>query len=56
MELCYISINEYLKLRKDPLSIEEIKEILFELNKCFKEMNEKKLFIKTLNFQIYSYH
>ena len=48
MELCYISINEYLKLRKDPLSIEEIKEILFELNKCFKEMNEKKIIHKNI--------
>ena len=43
MELCYISLDDYLKIRKDPLSIEEIKEILFELNKCFKEMNEKKI-------------
>ena len=48
MELCYISIDEYLKLRKDPLSIEEIKEILLELNKCFKKMNEKKIIHKNI--------
>jgi serine/threonine protein kinase len=30
-------------MRKDPFSIEEIKEILLEVNKCFKEMKEKKI-------------
>ena len=48
MELCYISLDDYLKIRKDPLSIEEIKELLLELNKCFKEMKEKKIIHKNL--------
>ena len=48
MELCYISLDDYLKIRKDPLSIEEIKELLLELNKCFKEMKEKKIIHKNI--------
>ena len=28
MELCYISLDDYLKMKKDSLSIEEIKELL----------------------------
>ena len=43
IESCYISLDDYLKMRKDPFSIEEIKEILLEVNKCFKEMKEKKI-------------
>ena len=43
LELCYLNIEEYLKNRNEGLSIEEIKEILLDLNKVFKEMNEKKI-------------
>ena len=44
MELCLFSLDNYLKLRENPLSIDEIRKILIDLNKCFKEMNEKKIF------------
>ena len=44
MELCIFSLDNYLKLRENPLSIDEIRKILIDLNKCFKEMNEKKIF------------
>ena len=30
MELCYMSLEDYLKIRKEPLSIEEIREIYFK--------------------------
>ena len=33
LELCYISLEEYLKERKEPLSINETREVLLELNK-----------------------
>ena len=33
LELCNISLEEYLKNRKNPLSIDEIKEVLLDLNK-----------------------
>ena len=42
-ELCYLSLEEYLKLRKNPLSIDEIRELLLNLNQTFKEMNDKKI-------------
>ncbi len=42
-ELCYLSLEEYLKLRKNPLSIDEIRELLLNLNQIFKEMNDKKI-------------
>ena len=48
MKLCYFSLDDYLKIRKDSLSIEQIKEILLELNKCFKEMKENKIVHKSL--------
>ena len=41
LELCYISLEEYLKERKESLSINEIREVLLELNKSLKEMKEK---------------
>ena len=37
-ELCFLSLEKYLNIRENPLSINEIKEMLLELNKCFKEM------------------
>ena len=48
MKLCYFSLDDYLKIRKDSLSIEQIKELLLELNKCFKEMKENKIVHKNL--------
>jgi serine/threonine protein kinase len=38
-EIYNMTLEEYIKKRKEPLSIDEIKEILFELNKLFKSMN-----------------
>ena len=43
LELCYLNLEEYMKKRKEPLSIEEIKEILLDLNKGFKEINDNKI-------------
>jgi len=48
LELCYMSLEEYLKERKDNLSIEEIKEVLLELNKSLKEMKEKNILHRDL--------
>ena len=38
-ELCDLSLEEYLNKRKESLSIEEIKELLIDLNKGLKVMN-----------------
>ena len=38
-ELCDLSLEEYLNARKGSLSIEEIKELLIDLNKGLKVMN-----------------
>ena len=43
LELCNISLEEYLKNRENPLSIDEIKEELLDLNKSFKEMKDKNI-------------
>ena len=48
LELCYISLEDYLKERKEPLSINEIREVLLELNKSLKEMKEKKILYRDL--------
>ena len=48
LELCYISLDEYIKERKDNLSIEETKEVLLEINKCLKEMKEKNILHRDL--------
>ena len=37
MELGICNLKEYLNIRKDKLSIEEIKDILFQLNKYLKQ-------------------
>ena len=36
MDLCLIDLNNYLLSRDKPLSINELKEILFQLNNIFK--------------------
>ena len=38
MELCFMNLEQYLKIRKNPLSIDEIREILIDLNNSLKEM------------------
>ena len=48
LELCYISLEDYIKMRKEPLSIEEIREVLLELNECFKEMKNKNIIHRNL--------
>ena len=48
LELCYMSLEEYIKERKDNLSIEEIREVLLELNKSLKEMKEKNILHRDL--------
>ena len=48
LELCYISLEDYLKERKEPLSINEIREVLLELNKSLKEMKEKNIIHRDL--------
>ena len=40
MELCLLNLNEYMKIRNKGLSIEELKDLLFELNKILKKKNE----------------
>ena len=48
LELCYMSLEEYIKERKDNLSIEKTKEVLLEKNKCLKEMKEKNILHRDL--------
>ncbi len=48
LELCLISLDEYIKKRGSPLSIEEIKEILINLNESFKEMKNKNIIHRDL--------
>ena len=48
LELCNISLEEYLKNRENPLSIDEIKEVLLDLNKSFKEMKDKNIIHRDL--------
>ena len=43
MELCIMNLEDYLKIKKKGLSIEETKEILNQLNNVFKEMKNKKV-------------
>ena len=42
-EYCYITLEEYLTKRKNNLSIDEIKEILIDLNKGLKEINDNNI-------------
>ncbi len=39
-ELCYLNLKEYLKIRENGLTIDKIREILLDLNKGFREMND----------------
>ena len=56
MELCILNLEEYMKMRNEGLSIEELKYLLLELNKIFKLMNDKQIFyndLKLSNILIY---
>ena len=56
MELCLLNLNEYMKIRKEGLSIEELKDLLIELNKILKKMNELNIIhidLKLSNILIY---
>ena len=48
LELCLMSLDEYIKKKGSPLSIEEIKEILINLNESFKEMKNKNIIHRDL--------
>ena len=48
MEICLINLNEYMKIRNEGLSIEEIKNLLIELNKILKKMNELNIILTDL--------
>ena len=43
MDLCLFNLEEYINMRKEKLSINEIKKILLDLNKSLKIMIEKKI-------------
>ena len=47
-EYCYMSLEEYMNKRNNCLSIEEIKELLLDLNKGLKEMNNKNVIHRDL--------
>ena len=47
-EYCYMSLEEYMNKRNKSLSIEEIKELLLDLNKGLKEMNDNNIIHRDL--------
>ena len=48
MEFCLLNLEEYMKIRNEALSIDEIRELLIQLNNAFKLLNEKKLIHRDL--------
>ena len=48
MDLCICNLEDYIKNRKDNLSINEIKEVLFQINKNIKEIQKKNYIYKSL--------
>ena len=48
MDLCEYDLENYIKRRKKPISINEIKEVLNQLNNVFKIMNDKKIIHRDL--------
>ena len=48
MELCLINIEDYLNMREEGLSIEEIREILIQINNILKIMNDNKITFRNL--------
>ena len=54
MDLCLLDLKSYLLIRDKPLSINEIKEILLQLNNILKKLNEiNKININIKKFQIF---
>ena len=43
MELCLTNLEEYIKIRKNPFSIDEVRQVLNELNNSFKKMKENNI-------------
>ena len=48
MELCLINLEEYMKIRNEELSIQELKEILIQINKILKKMKEENIIHRDL--------
>ncbi len=48
MDLCIINLDEYLKMRENKLSIEEIKDILIQLNNTFKLLSNENIIHRDL--------
>ena len=48
MDLCEYNLEDYIKIRKNPFSIYEIREVLNQLNNEFKIMNDKKIIHRDL--------
>ena len=48
MDLCLCNMEEFINMRKDNLSIDEIREILNQLNNNFKIMNNKNIIHRDL--------
>ena len=46
MDLCLCDLEDYLNMRKDSLSIDEIREILIQLNKILKITEKENIFLK----------
>ena len=55
MELCMINLVEYLKIKKIPFSIYEIKEILIQLNNYLQKIENKKLLILEPSHILFSF-
>ena len=48
MDLCLCNLEDYLNMRKDSLSIDEIREILIQLNEILKITEKDNIFFKDL--------
>ena len=51
MDLCLLDLKNYLLIKNKPLSINEIKEILLQLNNILKKLNE----INKININVYHF-
>ena len=48
MDLCINNLENYVKIRENGITINEIKEVLIQLNNVFKIMNDKKIIHRDL--------
>ena len=48
MEKCMINLDDYLKIRIDPLSTDEIREILTQMNNALKIIKKKKVILANM--------